>query len=128
MSWELVLFNTKKKLNSIDEIDELYLENIDFDKILSEFFINRIENKNHIEIRHEDFSIEYFKDEELTSNKILTLHGENGIYEVVKFAMNYNLQIFDTSLEKFIDLENPNINGYKNFQIYLKNILIENEK
>lgn len=57
------------------------------------------------------------------SNKMLSLYGENGLYELVTLARKNNWQIFDTGDGQMIDLENPAINGYENFQSYLKHVL-----
>ena len=94
---------------------------------------NRIENGyldeyeyNNMKSQYEYERDEYFKDEEITSNKSLTLFGENAIYEVINFALKNNFQIFDTGLGEMIDLQNPENNGYENFQNYLTRILMEN--
>jgi len=42
-------------------------------------------------------------------------------------AKKYNWQIFDTGLGQMINLENPDINGYSNFQNYLKDVLSQGE-
>jgi ABC-type Fe2+-enterobactin transport system substrate-binding protein len=54
---------------------------------------------------------------------MLSLYGENGLYELVVLAKKHNWQIFDTGLGQMIDLENPSNNGFENFQDYLKQIL-----
>jgi|GEM_PF-3177152 len=38
MSWDIVLFNSKEKIESIEELDENKLEAIDFTGILESFF------------------------------------------------------------------------------------------
>jgi len=57
------------------------------------------------------------------SNKILSLYGENGLYELVALAKEHNWQIFDTGLGQMINLEDPSKNGYENFQSYLRHVL-----
>ncbi|MFA7446309.1 MAG: hypothetical protein WCY89_10210 [Flavobacteriaceae bacterium] len=127
MSWDLVLFNSTEKINLIEDIDESSLIEIDFDTLLSDFFPNKKEDSNHIKILGNDFSLEYFKRAELVSNKMITIYGKNGIYELAKFAKKHNFQIYDTGIEKMIDLENPENNGYKNFQKYRNQVLKEKE-
>ena len=54
---------------------------------------------------------------------MLSLYGENGLFELVVLAKKYNWQIFDTGHGQMINLENPAINGYQNFQNYVSHIL-----
>ena len=126
MSWDIVLFSSRKKINSIEEVEEPHLIPIDFCEILDNNFIEIIKNKNHREIKGKDFSVDYFIDEGKVSNKTLNLYGENGLFEIVLLARKYNWQIFDTALGEMIDLENPSKNGYENFQSYFK-LIIQNE-
>jgi len=123
MSWDIVLFNSRQKINSPEEVDESQLEPTDFCSVFENHFKQIIKNDNHREIKGSDYSIDYFTDDEKVSNKILSLYGENGLYELVILARKYNWQIFDTGLEKMIDLKNPSNNGYENFQNYLKHVL-----
>lgn len=123
MSWELVFFNSKQKINSIEELDDTQLEPTDFCSALENHFKQVIKSDNHREIKGKDFAIDYFEDDENVSNKLFRLYGENGLYELVVLAKKYNWQIFDTGLGQMIDLENPANNGFENFQEYLKQIL-----
>jgi hypothetical protein len=123
MSWEIVLFNSRQKINSPEEVDETKLEPTDFCALFENHFEHIIRNDNHREIKGKDYVIDYFVDDEKVSNKMLSLYGENGLYELVVLARKYNWQIFNTGLVQMIDLANPSNNGYENFQSYLKQTL-----
>lgn len=123
MSWDVVLFNSKQKISSIEELDDTQLEPTDFCSALENHFIHVIKIDNHREIKGKDFTIDYFEDDEKVSNKMFSLYGENGLHELIVLAKKYNWQIFDTGLGQMIDLENPSNNGFENFQDYLKQIL-----
>ena len=79
--------------------------------------------ENHNEIIGKDFSVEFFADEELVSNKMLSVYGENGLFELIRIAKEENWQIYDSGTDKMLNLERPEENGYENFRQYLKNIL-----
>jgi hypothetical protein len=123
MSWDVVIFNTNQKINSIEELDDTQLEQTDFCSALENHFTDVIKSENHREIKGKDFAIDYFEDGEKVSNKMFSLYGENGLYELVVLAKKHNWQIFDTGLGKMIDLENPGNNGFENFQNYFNQIL-----
>lgn len=123
MSWDIVLFNSNQKITSIEELDERQLEPTDFCSVFESHFINIKKDDNHREIEGDGFAISYFADDEKVSNKIVSLYGENALYELVVIAKKYNWQIFDTGLEQMIDLDNPAKNGYENFQRYLQHVL-----
>ena len=123
MSWDVVIFNSRIKIQSIEEVDEEQLEPADFCYALESHFCQIKSDGNHREIRGENFVIDYFIDEEPVGNKILSLYGERSLYELVVLAIKYNWQIFDTSIEQMIDLQNPSVNGYENFQQYLEYVL-----
>jgi hypothetical protein len=38
---------------------------------------------------------------------MLSLYGENGIYELIEVAKKHNWQIYDSGTGEMIDLENP---------------------
>ena len=123
MSWDIVLFNSRKKIKSIEDLDETKLEPTDFCSVLENHFEEIRKDDNHREIKGNDYSIDYFNDDEKMSNKVLSLYGESGLYELVVLAREHNWQIFDAGLGQMIDLENPSNNGYENFQNYLKQIV-----
>lgn len=123
MSWDIVLFSSKQKINSLEEIDESQLIPTDFCLAFEEQFEHITKNGNHREVKGKDFVIDYFIDNENVSNKIISLYGENSIYELVLLAKKRNWQIFDTGLGQMIDVNNPENNGFTNFQTYLRQIL-----
>ena len=122
MSWDIVLFSSEQKLVSLENLNEDLLKPIDFDKVLKSKFENIKKSENHNEIIGKDFSIDFFDDEELVSNKMLSLYGENGLFELIKIAKVENWQIYDSGIDKIINLEKPEENGYGNFQKYLNNL------
>ncbi|PKV50922.1 hypothetical protein ATE84_2991 [Aquimarina sp. MAR_2010_214] len=127
MSWDIVLFNSKQKIDSIENVDENQLEPIEFVKILEDSFGEIVMNKNHREIKGKDFSIDFYTDDEPVSNKMISLYGENGLFELIELAKKYDWQIYDTELDVMIDLNNPQNNGFKNHQNYLNQILKNGE-
>lgn len=128
MSWDIVLFNSRQRINHIENMDENQLEPTDFCNAFENHFELIIKDDNHREIKGKSFSIDYFTDAEKVSNKMVSLYGENGLFEIVVLARKHNWQIFDTGLGQMIDIKNPNINGFENFQNYLRQILNEKRK
>lgn len=120
MSWDVVLFSSSQKINSIEEVDESMFIETDFCEVLNTHFGQAKEDS--IESNGKDYSIDYYTDEEPVSNKMISLCGENALYELVIVAKKHGWQIFDTSLNAMIDMENPAKNGYENFQSYLNKI------
>ena len=120
MSWDIVLFSSEQKIVSLINLNEDLLKPIDFDKVLKSKFENIKKSDNHNEIIGKDFSIDFFDDDELVSNKMLSLYGENGLFELIKIAQVENWQIYDSGIDKMINLEKPEQNGYENFKNYLK--------
>ncbi len=123
MSWDIVLFNTKQKIDSIEEVDENQLVPIDFTQILESSFAEIVTDDNHREIKGKDFSIDFFTDEELLSNKMISLYRENGLFELIVIAKKYGWQIFDIGIGEMIDLDNPEKNGYENHRKYVEQIM-----
>lgn len=119
MSWDIVIFSSAQKIDSIDEIDAAKFIPINFDKIISDHF--SIEQSG--EIKGNGFSIDFYTDEGPVSNKMISLYGENALFEIAKLAKIQNWQIYDTSLNEMIDLENLSVNGFSNFQNYLQIVL-----
>lgn len=128
MSWDIILFNSRQKIESIDELDSDLLEPIDFTVILENSFSEIIRDDNLIEIKGKDFTIDFCTDNELVSNQLLSLHGENGLFELIELAKLHGWQIFDTGLGSMIDIENPVKNGYENHQKYVEQIIKENNQ
>lgn len=123
MSWDIVLFNSKQKIESVTELDENQLEPTDFDEILENSFDRIKKDDNHREIIGTDFTIDFFVHNEPVSNTMLSLYGENGLYELIEIARKYNWQIFDSGIGEMIDLENPEKNGFENHRKYVEQIL-----
>lgn len=123
MSWDIVLFNSRQKITSVEEVDDTQLEPIDFCSAFENNFTDIIKDADHREIKGKDFTINYFIDDNKVSNKMVSLYGENGLFELVELAKKHNWQIFDTGSGQMIDLENPANNGYENFQSYLRHVL-----
>tara|TARA_Y100001933_G_C18886381_1_gene516341 strand:+ start:495 stop:875 length:381 start_codon:yes stop_codon:yes gene_type:complete len=123
MSWDIVLFNSKKKIQSIAELDENQLEPTDFSGILENSFDQIKKEGSHRKIIGTAFTIEFFSDNEHSSNFMLQLDGENGLYELIELAKKYSWQIYDSGLDEMIDLENPEKNGFENHMSYVEQIL-----
>ncbi|MDR2918374.1 MAG: hypothetical protein LBV72_03285 [Tannerella sp.] len=123
MSWDIVLFNSRQIIKSIEDVDENLLEPTDFCRILDCHFNNIQKDDNHRSFESDDFAVDYYIDSELVSNKILHLYGEKALYEIVLLARKNNWQIFDTSLDEMIDLDKPDKNGYESFNKYLQYVL-----
>lgn len=129
MSWDIMIFNLKRKVDSVDEIDESVLVDIgtkaDFKKIMTDNYGDIIWDKDWGKIERRGFSIEFSlgDSDEPFSNTVFHLYGENAIYEIVELCKKNNWQLFDTGLEQMVDLDNPENNGYKNHQAYVRQIL-----
>jgi len=131
MAYEVILFSSNQKLTTKTEIDESQFTPADFNEILENYFLKlsfdivlTIEaNENFRKIVGKDFDFEYFHTEELQGNLLLSLYGKNAILELAELAKKNNLQIFDLSSGESIDLENPEINGYSEFENYRAQIL-----
>jgi hypothetical protein len=125
MSWDIVLLNPKNTVSSLSEIKSTILTPTDFyTPILEKFKGNYFQEEDHILIKGNLFSIEFFTQNEPIENTILMLQGEKALFNLIPIAKENSWQIYDTSIDQFIDLENPSINGYKNFQEYLKKVLL----
>ena len=123
MSWDIILFNSKQKIKSVAKLDENQLEPIDFSGILENSF-NRIKKDDkHREIIGNDFTIDFFADNEHSSNFMLSLYGENAIYALIELSKKYNWQIYDSGIDGMVDLENPEKNGFVNYRKYIEEIL-----
>jgi hypothetical protein len=123
MSWDIVLFNSKQKINTVAELDENQLVPTDFSRILENSFDQIKKDKNHIEIIGTDFTIDFYTDKKHSSNFMLQLYGENGIYELIELSKKHNWQIYDSGIDGMIDLESPEKNGFDNHRKYVEQIL-----
>jgi hypothetical protein len=123
MSWDIVLFNSKQKIESVAELDENQLEPTDFSGILENSFNQIKKDDNHREIIGTDFTIDFFADNGHSSNFMLSIYGENAIYALIELSKKYNWQIYDSGIDGMIDLENPEKNGFDNHRKYVEQIL-----
>lgn len=123
MSWDIVLFNTGQKINSVEEVDETLFHPVDFDTALHRYFVNIIHDDTHREIPGEGFSIDYFAQDSPSGAIILNLYGENALYAIIHAAKAENWQIYDTGNGEMIDLDAPWKNGYADFQAYLDRVI-----
>ncbi len=131
MSWDVMIFNLKRKVDSVDEIDVSVLVNIgtktDFKKIMTDNYPDITWDKDWGKIERKDFSIKFSlgDSDEPFSNTVFNLYGENAIYEIIELCKKNNWQLFDTGLDQMVDLDNPKTNGYKNHQAYVRQIFKE---
>ena len=123
MGWDVVILNSTEKIIRIEDLNEEKLVPVDFSSAFEEYFEKITKKENHWEISGVDFEITYYYNQELCSNIMLNLYGENAIYHLVILALQKGWQIFDTGLGKIIDLSHPENNGYANFQSYLQHVL-----
>ncbi|WP_298545672.1 hypothetical protein [uncultured Aquimarina sp.] len=123
MSWDIVLFNSKQKIESVSELDETQLQPTNFSRILENSFERIKKNDNHREIIGKNFTIDFFSFNEHSSNFMLSLYGENGLFELITLAKKYNWQIYDSGIDGMIDLNNPENNGYENHGKYAGQII-----
>lgn len=122
MSWDIILFNSYQKISSVEEIDEKLLIEFDFDFYLKDFFKKINSTNNHNEVIGDGFTIDFF-DDEPSSNKMISLYGEKAFFEIAKFAQKYNLQIYDSGIDRLIDFEELENDGFEHFNNYLNRIL-----
>jgi hypothetical protein len=122
MSWDIILFNSRQKIESVEDLYESKFQPTDFCTAFEDHFANINKDDNHREIRGIDFANDYFVDDEEVSNKMVSVYGENGLFELIELAKRQQWQIFDTALEQMIDLDDPAKNGYENFQRYLRQV------
>jgi hypothetical protein len=130
MSWDIVLLSSTEKIISIENLDEEKLLPIDFDKILLENCNSGQQNQknknNSKDISYAssiDDEINFYFDDELASNKMISLYSKRALLKIIELAKLHNWQIFDTSLGEMLDLNNPNQNGYHKHQNYVNQII-----
>ena len=123
MSWDVVIFSSKQKIVSLEELEEDLLIPIDFNSILEEHFKNIIIHGDHREIKGDNYSIDYYVSDEPTSNMLFNLYGEPALFELIRISKKYAWQIFDTGNGQMLDLDHPENNGYQDFQNYLQHVL-----
>ena len=120
MSWDIVLFNSRQKIASVEEVDDTQLEPTNFCAAFESHFAGIIKNGDHREIKGKDYAINYFVDDDKVTNKMVSLYGENALFELVVLAKKHSWQIFDTGNGQMIDVENPANNGTRIFKATFK--------
>lgn len=129
MSWDVVVFNLNRKVNSVEEIDETILVYIgtksDFKRIMEEDYPDIIWDEDWGKIEREGYSIEFSlgSTDEPFSNTLFHLYGENAVYDIVELCKRNGWQAYDSGLDQMLDLDNPMNNGYQNHQDYVKFIM-----
>jgi len=129
MSWDVIVFNLSRKVDSAEEIDETVLVDIgtstDFKKIIEKSCKDVVWEGNWGKIERKDYSIEFSltDNDEPFSNTMFHLYGEDAIYYIIELCKKNNWQAFDTGLDQMLDLDDPKKNGYNNYQNYLRQIL-----
>jgi len=130
MSWDIVIFNLKKKVSTVEEINEDILipiaTNKEFRQLLIENFLDiKWDDKCGI-IERENIYIETYlgDDDEHFSNTMFFLRrSETSLFPLIDLCKKYGWQLFDTGLGQMIDLDNPGNNGYDNYKKYLDQIM-----
>jgi hypothetical protein len=129
MSWDFVVFNLKRKVASVEEIDESILVDIgtyaDFESLLKRRFLMLLNEDGWLRIDLGECSLETCLGDanERFSNTIFHLIGENAIYELIELCRTNGWQAFDTALSQMLDLDHPERNGYKEQRRYVEHIV-----
>ncbi len=127
MSWEVLVFKLNREINSGSEIDETTIDDIGsvasvLEKLHSHFpdlelfdYGKIIENMG--KIKRENFLIEFFISKSTETNNFLSFHlyGKQSIYPIVELCTRNGWCIFDTTLGEILNLEEPEKNGYEQF-------------
>jgi len=121
MSWDVILFNSKEEIDLNDE-SVADLEPFDFGGTFAKHFKNIIKEENSSTIEKPGFSIVYYENEP-SGNILLNLYGEGALQALVELAKIYGWQIYDTAFEGFIDLNNPEANGFEAHEKYAEHIV-----
>ncbi|MGC4103862.1 hypothetical protein [Ferruginibacter sp.] len=123
MSWDLFVFSSAQKIAAVETIDESQFIPIDFDSLLEAHFSNMIHYEDHKVIENANYRIEYTPDRKLSAYKVLSIFGEEGLFELAAISKKHGWQIYDTGSGEMIDLEHPEKNGYANFKAYRDQVL-----
>ncbi len=129
MSWDVVIFNLKRKVANLEEIDESVLVDIgtyaDFEALLRRWFPMLANEHGWLKVDLQGSSLETGLGElhETFSNTIFHLYGENAVYELIELCKANNWQAFDTALGQMLDLDRPEKNGYKEHRRYVEQIM-----
>jgi hypothetical protein len=122
MSWDIVVFSSRQKIHSVEEIDDEMFVPVDFSAVLDTHFDKIKKDESHREILGQDFRIEYYAEPGAVSNQMFSLSGESALFELIRISKLYGWQIFDTGSGEMIDTEHPEKNGYNDFQNYLQHV------
>lgn len=129
MSWDIVVFKLNRKVATIEEIDETILLPIgtwkSFGELINAEFQQVSKEDEWCIIEGEKFSLETSlgEPENFFSNTIFHLYGEAAISPLIYLCKKYQWQAYDTVMGGMIDLDDPERNGFENFNAYLKQIL-----
>jgi hypothetical protein len=129
MSWDAVIFNLKRKVVSVEEIDESILVDIgsyaDFEALLKRRFPMLLNKDGWLWIDMGEYGLETSLGDanESFSNTIFHLVGEDAIYELIELCRANGWQAYDTALSQMLDLDHPERNGYKEHQRFVEHII-----
>ena len=100
--YDLILFNSKQKIQNVTHLDEDLFIFTDFSGILESSFKEIKKNNNHRKIIGNDFTINFFRDHRPSSNFILKIYGKAGVAELIELAKIYNWQIYNLTTNQMI--------------------------
>ncbi len=125
MSWDVVLFSSSEKIKTIETLNPKALKPADFCKKLKAYFPGMEEEDEFRLISIGESTIEYTYSPNPVNNMVLNLYGEPALIALTAFAKKNGYQLFDTALNKMLDLNKPEVNGYKNYLADLKKDLLK---
>jgi hypothetical protein len=133
MSWDVVVFHLKRKVNSVEEIDERVLVDIgtynELEAMIKRRFLTLTNEGGWLKADLGDCSLETRLGEgnETFSNTVFHLTGEHAIYAMIELCKANGWQAFDTAIGKMLDLEHPERNGYLRHRHYVEHVLKKRE-
>ena len=125
MSWDVVLFSSSEKIKSIETLNPKALKPDDFCKKLKVYFPAIEEEDQFRLISIGESTIEYTFSAAPVNNMMFNLYGEPALTALAAFAKKNGYQVFDTALNAMLDLNKPEVNGYKNYLANLKDDLLK---
>lgn len=125
MSWDVVLFSSSEKITSIETLNPKALKPADFCKKLKAYFPGIEEEDEFRLIFIGESTIEYTYNDTPVNNMMFNLYGEPALVALAAFAKKNGYQLFDTALNRMLDLNKPGVNGYKNYLEDLKKDLLK---
>lgn len=124
MSWDIIIFNANKEINLSDPDIENSLVPFDFTKAIEKHFTQIDKQEISVwEITGNGFCFDYYPDNKPVTQIMINMYGEKGLFELIILAKKYGWQIYDSGLDKMLDLNNPSYNGYDRFHAYVQQIL-----